>query len=202
MARRTDSEVRTTRSAILDVAVAVASVEGLEGLTIGRLAEMTGMSKSGLIGHFGDKERLQLATVDAAVQMFTAAVWEPLAARRPGLSRLRALIAAWLAYARNEVFPGGCFLSAASFEFDDRPGPVRDAVAAAVRQWLDLLEREAINARSAGDLSPDTRPDQLAFEINALLMAANWSNRLLADPRSFSRARAAIDARLAAAAQR
>lgn len=202
MARRTDAEVRTTRSAILDVAVAVASVEGLEGLTIGRLAEMTGMSKSGLIGHFGDKERLQLATVDAAVQMFTAAVWEPLTRRRPGLGRLRALIASWLTYARTEVFPGGCFLSAASFEFDDRPGPVRDAVAAAARQWLELLEREATNARTTGDLSPDTRPDQLAFEINALLMAANWSNRLLDDPRSFQRARAAIEARLAAAARR
>lgn len=198
--RRTEDAVAGTRSEILSRSVALASIEGLEGLTIGRLAEDVGMSKSGLIGHFGSREQLQLATLEAAIDRFTAAVWTPVANRTPGLPRLRALISSWLRYARGDTFPGGCFLSAASLEFDDRPGPVRDLVAASMQRWVDLLRREAATARDAGDITTDVDPAQLAFEIQALLMAANWANRLLHDRQAFTRARRSITGLLDAAA--
>jgi AcrR family transcriptional regulator len=193
MARRSREDAAGTRAAIVDRAVEVASVEGLEGLSIGRLAGDVGMSKSGLIGHFGSKQALQLAALERANATFRAAVWEPAAGRPPGLARLRALCDAWIAYLERGVFPGGCFLSAASLEFDDRPGPVRDAVADAMRLWLGVVKREAAVAQGAGELPPDPPPAQLAFELNALVMAANWAHRLHRDERAFARARAGID---------
>jgi AcrR family transcriptional regulator len=186
-----------TRAAILDRAADLASVEGLEGLTIGRLAGDLGLSKSGLFRHFGSKEDLQLATVERAVQVLRREVVEPAAEREPGLDRLRALIEGYLGYLEREVFPGGCFIAAASAEFDGRPGPVRDAIAQASREWASELERQAKTARKAGELPADTNPGQLVFELNALARAANASYQLHRDRRAFRRARAGIAQRLA-----
>lgn len=193
MARRSREDTDRTRTAIVERAVAVASVDGLEGLTIGRLADQVGMSKSGLIRHFGTKERLQLAALEAAIARFTEEVWLPVADEPAGMGRLRAVTASWLSYVERGVFPGGCFISAASLEFDDRPGPVRDAVVAAAELWLGLLARDAARARDAGELAPGTDPRQLAFELNAVLMGANWSHRLLRDGSAFDRARRALE---------
>src|SRR5918996_2832680 len=155
-----------TRAAILDRAVDLASAEGLEGLTIGRLAAELEMSKSGLFAHFGSKQDLQLATVEAAARRFRAAVIEPALEAPDGAQRLRAMADSYLAYLDKGAYSGGCFWAATSAEYDDRPGPVRDAIAAALAAWLDELERQA---RIAGV----AEPDRLAFELYAVVMGAN-----------------------------
>lgn len=191
MPRRSREAAAATRDQIVERAVAVASTEGLEGLTIGRLAGDVGMSKSGLIGHFGTREALQQAALERAVDRFRHEVWDPVAGEPPGLPRLRAIADTWLAYLEREVFPGGCFLTAASLEFDDRPGPVRDAIADTMRLWLAVVARDAATAIEAGDLPPVPGAEQVAFELNALVMAANWAARLHRDERAFARSRAA-----------
>jgi AcrR family transcriptional regulator len=192
MVRRTREDTARTRRVIVDRAVDTASVAGLEGLTLGGLAEDVGMSKSGLVGHFGSREALQLATLAAAIDRFVAEVWQPAAASPAGLPRLRSLCAAWISYLERDVFPGGCFLTAAATELDDRPGPLRDAVAAALSRWLTALAREAAVARDAGDLPADTDPEQIAFELNAAFMAANQAHRLGTDARWTERVRVAV----------
>ena len=179
-----------TRAAILDRAVDLASVEGLEGLTIGRLAAELEMSKSGLFAHFGSKQELQLATVDAAAQRFRRAVIEPAAATSEGAPRLAALVDAYLDHLDSDSYSGGCFWVSTSAEFDDRPGPVRDAIAAALDAWLGVLERQA---RLAGL----DDPDRVAFELYALVMGANSRFRLTGDRRVFKQARDAIERLLA-----
>ena len=181
-----------TRQSILGEAVQIASTEGLEGLSIGRLASELGMSKSGLFGHFGSKEDLQLATVEAARAIFVEEVVRPALAAERGLPRLWGLCEAWLSYLDRKVFRGGCFFIAASTEFDSRPGPVRDRVAAAMRDWLGALERAVREAQAAGHLETSAEPAQVAFELNALAHAANWAFQLYGDPRSIVRARAGI----------
>jgi AcrR family transcriptional regulator len=185
-----------TRDAILDRAADRASIEGLEGLTIGRLATDLELSKSGLFRHFGSKTDLQLATVERAMQVLRREVFDPAAEQQPGLDRLRALVERYLSYLEREVFPGGCFLDAAAAEFDGRPGPVRDAIARASHEWMSELERNAKVARKAGELPADTNPSQLVFELNALARAANASYQLNRDRRAFRRARAGIAERL------
>jgi AcrR family transcriptional regulator len=180
-----------TRSAILERAVDLASAEGLEGLTIGRLAGELEMSKSGLFAHFGSKEELQLATIDAAAARFFAEVVAPAQAKPEGLPRLRAYCARYIDYLERKVFAGGCFWAAAAAEFDDRPGPVRDVVRAGVAGWLGELERQAATAGVVD-------PAELAFEIYSLGLGANTYSRLLADDGVFARARTAIERRLAA----
>ena len=167
----------------------VASTEGLEGLTIGRLAADVGLSKSGLIAHFGSKEALQLAALDAALHVFREEVWEPSAERDAGLSRLSALCEAWLSYLERGVFPGGCFLTAASCEFDDREGPVREEVSKALSLWIKTLEHEVATASERGELPPDADPPQVAFELNALAMGANQALQLRGDRTALERAR-------------
>jgi AcrR family transcriptional regulator len=192
---------RRTRASILATAVDLASVEGLEGLTIGRLAAELQMSKSGLFAHFGSKEELQLATIDAARDVFIAEVVHPVRTAGGGLPRLRALLDAHLAYLRHEVFRGGCFFSAARTEFDSRPpGPVRDAIAKQTDDWLALLTARVHAAQEAGQLDPNIEPEQLAFELDALQAAANVSYQLKGDATVFDRAQRAVEARLAAAA--
>jgi AcrR family transcriptional regulator len=192
---------RRTRASILATAVDIASVEGLEGLTIGRLATELGMSKSGLFAHFGSKEELQLATIDAARGVFIEEVVHAVRAAGRGLPRLRALLDAHLAYMRREVFRGGCFFGAARMEFDGRPpGPVRDAIAKQTDDWLALLAARVRAAQEAGHLDPDVEPEQLAFELDALQAAANVSFQMRGDESVFDRAKRAIDARLGAAA--
>jgi len=176
---------RSTREAILERAVDLASEEGLEGLTIGRLASDLEMSKSGLFGHFGSKQDLQLATLLAARERFVAHVVSPVAEREPGGERLRALCDHYLDYMEAQVFPGGCFYATVAAEFDNRPGPVRDAVREGLEAWLGLLRSEA-QAAGVED------PDQLAFEVHSIAQGANSAFQLFGDRKAFGRARAAI----------
>ncbi len=181
-----------TRQAILEVAVHFASTEGLEGLTIGRLASKLAMSKSGLFAHFGSKEELQLATVEAARSIFVREVIHPALETEQGLARLWNLCEIWLDYVQREVFQGGCFFAAAAAEFDSRPGVVRDRIAEIMKQWLEGLERAVSEAQTAGHLQRSVIPAQLAFEINALEMGANWAFQLHGDSQAFAKAREAI----------
>ena len=175
-----------TRSAILARAVDLASAEGLEGLTIGRLAADLGMSKSGLFRHFGSKQELQLASVEEASRRFVAAVVEPALAAEEGAARLRGLCDRYVAHLETQVFSGGCFWAATQAEFDDRPGPVRDVIAAGVEAWTGEL------ARQAGLAGADD-PDQLAFELVSIAQGANARYRLLGDEGVFGRARSSFD---------
>lgn len=177
-----------TRASILDRAVDLASVEGLEGLTIGRLAAELRMSKSGLFGHFGSKQELQLATVAAAAERFKAKVIDPALDLPDGALRLRAMAERYLDQLQD--YSGGCFWSATSAEYDDRPGPVRDAIAASLDAWLAELERQA---RTAGV----DNPKRFAFELFSLVMGANSRYRMSGDPRVFDYAREALDRILA-----
>ena len=192
MPRRSATQVAGSRSATLKAAVRVASLDGLEGLTIGRLAADLNMSKSGLIGRFGNKEELQLATLGRAIEIFTREVWLPAEQEPPGRARLLALCDAWLGHFRRGVFPGGCFLTTASVEFDARPGPVRDAIAATMRRWLRLLESELQTARDAGEIAPDIDPADAAFELNALASGASIAFQLHGDEEALDRAHRAM----------
>jgi len=176
--RRSVADAQQTREAIVDHAIDVASLEGLEGLTIGRLAADMRMSKAGVVGGFGNKEGLQLAALEGAIAVWRREVWDRVADVEPGLPRLRAICEAWVAYLDGSVFPGGCFLTAASFEFDGREGPVRDVIESAMELWLSVLAREARTAVEAGDLPAGTDPEQVAFELNALAVGANQSRQL------------------------
>jgi len=173
-----------TRDAILDRAVDLASVEGLGGLTIGRLATELQMSKSGLFGHFGSKQDLQLATIAAAGARFKATVVDPTLGLPEGAPRLGALAERYLD--QVNTYSGGCFWAATSAEFDDRPGPVRDAVAASLDAWLGELERHA-------QIAGVQHPERLAFEIYSLVMGANARYRLNGDERVFDYAREAVE---------
>lgn len=192
MPRRSAAAVADTRATTVEAAVDLASVEGLEGITIGRLAGDLKMSKSGLIGRFGDKEALQRAVLAAAIERFTEAVWLRAAGAEPGLPRLERIVDAWIAHLRDGVFPGGCFVTTASVEYDARPGPLRDDVAAAVRRWLAVLEAEARSAREAGDLPADRDPADVAFELHSLASGGSVAGRLLEDPAALDRTRAAM----------
>jgi AcrR family transcriptional regulator len=180
-----------TRRAILRKAVNLASLEGLEGLTIGKLASTLQISKSGLFAHFGSKEDLQCAVVDTARDIFVEKVVRP-AYEFHGLKRLRALCENWLSYGEGKVFPGGCFFSAASLEFDDRPGRVRDQIVVLMKKWLGNLEYAARDAQLTGELKKEVDVRQLAFELQALAMGANWSSRLFRDPSAFRMVRGSI----------
>jgi AcrR family transcriptional regulator len=182
-AQRGKGKGARTRAAILDRAVDLASVEGLEGLTIGRLAGDLEMSKSGLFAHFGSKLDLQLATVAAAGDRFRRTVIEPSLAAPDGAPRLRAMAEHYFDYLGT--FPGGCFWGATASEYDDRPGPVRDAIASAVDLWVAELARQATIAGIAD-------PDRYAFELYAVVMGANSRFRLSGDRRVFDHARAAL----------
>lgn len=181
-----------TRQEILKQAMDIASAEGLEGLTIGRLARELKMSKSGLFAHFGSKEELQISTLDAARAVFVAEVAEPAFAAARGLARLQAMLEAWLAYVERGVFRGGCFFFAVSAEMDDRPGPVRDLVAELTKAWLDAIEEEIRQAQAAKELSAKVDVKLLAFQLHAFAQEANWTFRLHNDKQAFARARAAI----------
>ena len=185
-----------TRRTILESAVHIASAEGLEGLTIGRLATQLSMSKSGLFAHFGSKEELQVATVEAARAIFIREVIKPAFESTEGLLRLWKLCDMWLAYVQSGVFRGGCFFAAVAAEFDSRPGPVRDRIAEIMKEWLSILRNLIVEAQSAGHLIKEIDPTQLAFEFNSLELGANWAFQLYGDARAFKRAREAIRERL------
>jgi AcrR family transcriptional regulator len=180
-----------TRGAILLKAVNIASLEGLEALTIGKLASSLKISKSGLFAHFGSKEDLQCAVVQEAGRIYVEAVIRP-AFEAHGLARLRALCENWLDYAENKVFPGGCFFAAASLEFDDRPGRVRDQIAESIKRWLGTLEQAVRDGQTSGEIKKDTVPQDFVFEIQSLAMGANWASRLFHDDGAFRRIRRTI----------
>ena len=188
-----------TRRAILTAAVNVASVEGLEGLTIGRLATELELSKSGLFAHFGSKEELQIATVRAAAAIFGHRVVIPAHEQfEPGIARLHGMLDNWLDYMEHGIFAGGCFFAAATIEMDGRPGPVRDAVAEQMTRWAGTLSDYAREAIDRGELRDDTDPEQLAFELDALGTAVNSGWQLHENVAVFERGHRAIRRRLEA----
>ena len=198
-ARRRRSDGERSRNAILDEAARLATVEGIAGLSISRLADAVGMSKSGLFAHFGSKEELQLATVETANALFEEQVLEPVAGAEGGLERLRGLVDAYLRYVEVETFPGGCFFASVLAEMDMRPGPVRDRLVAFLHDWLERLELAAHDAQSEGSIDSSEDPAQLAFEIEAALLLANAQFVVSRAPEPIERARRSIERRLEAA---
>jgi AcrR family transcriptional regulator len=174
------------RDAILERAVEVASEEGLEGLTIGRLSSELGLSKSGLFGHFGSKEELQLAAVDTASVIFVREVIQPGLEQPEGAARLRAYCDNWVGYLERKVFSGGCFFAAATTEFDGRPGPVREKLRENQTAWLSELAKQA-------KLAGADEPEQLVFQIYSLIQGANAHHQLFDDDGVFARARRVMD---------
>ena len=191
MPRQSRDVAEKTRTAIVREAVDDASLNGLDAITIGRLAEKLEMSKAGVIGPFGSKQALQLAAIESASSRFRKAVWEPAAKAEEGLPRLRAIIDAWLAYFTAGVFPGGCFLTQAAADFDGRPGPVRDAIIATAELWERVIARQVEVALAAGDLE-GVEPEQVAFEINAIAQGVNQAHMLREDPKATERGRTAM----------
>ncbi|GAA3432441.1 TetR/AcrR family transcriptional regulator [Kutzneria kofuensis] len=179
-----------TRKAVLARAVDIASVEGLEGLSIGRLATELGVSKSGVFAHFGSKEELQLHTVKQASRIFYDEVIAPTLSTAPGVDRVYELMSGWLEYSKSRVFPGGCFFAAVSAEFGAKPGRVRDAIAELDRTWLKVIT----DAIGQAGLKAD--PEQLAFELNAHVHAANAASLLHGDDSAYKRADHAVRAAL------
>jgi AcrR family transcriptional regulator len=171
--RRLRADGERSRSAILAEAARLVTVEGMEGLSISRLAEAVGMSKSGLYAHFGSKEELQLATIEAATAIFTERIIEPGQAAGSGLEQLNLTVEAYLHHLEVDTFPGGCFFASALAEVDMRPGPVRDRLVAFLEDWLALLARAVRTAQSEGTIDPGAEPEQLAFEIEAALLLGN-----------------------------
>jgi len=177
----------------------VASVEGLEGVTIGRLADDLGMSKAGVIGHFGSKLELQRAALHAAQEVFTREVVGPADGMGPGLPRVLTICDAWIAHVTRPAFPGGCFFTAASVEFDGRPGVVRDEISDGLRRWRAYLRREIAAAVAAGEIDAAVDPEQAAFELYAVTMGLNQEVQLFGDRRGAGRARRAMRRILGAA---
>ena len=193
---RSRSPGRASRRAVLARAVNLAAAEGLESLSIGGLARSVGMSKSGLYAWFGSKKALQLAVIEAAAGDWNRAVLGDLEATEPGLERLVVTLERWIGHIEARGDLGGSFFAAAAAEFDNRPGPVRDRVAALSSDWLRRIREEAILAVRLGELLPETDPARLAFEVHAFVQQANWAHQLLGDPTAFHRARAAVHDRL------
>jgi AcrR family transcriptional regulator len=187
-----------TRAAVLDTAVTLATRNGLDGLSLGQVAHSLGVSKSGLFAHWRTKMDLQLATIERAKESFKERVVAVAMAEPAGVRRLWAMHEARLAYIGDETLPGGCFFVNAQVEFDARTGPVRDQLAVVLREWLDLLERLAVEAVHQGHLPAEVDTRQLAFEVNAAGAVTVYQSRLLPDSSAMSLARAAVLARLRA----
>src|SRR5215472_16161352 len=191
---RADGE--RTRAAILRAAASLATVEGLEGLSIGHLAAAIGMCKSGLYAHFGSKRELQLATVEEAERILDAEVIQPALAAEPGRAQLAAACEAYFGYVQRRVFPGGCFFAATALEMGSRPGPVKDKVAAIQSGFTALLASFAATALEHHELPASELPDRLAFELHAILLAADTKFVLNDDPAALDLARQVVHQRL------
>jgi AcrR family transcriptional regulator len=185
-----------TRHAILTRAAELATEEGLEPLSIGRLAEATDMSKSGLFAHFGSKEELQIATVDHAGSIFVEEVIAPARAAPKGLPRVWALCDHKVDYAERRVFPGGCFFGSTSVEFSHRPGPVRDRIQEMLRSWQSYLAHAVEQAQAAGELDTRLTAREIAFQLDAFVESANARYQLFRDPGVYADARRAVRERL------
>lgn len=189
MARKSRAEAERTYAAITEAAFELGAASGLEALSIGRLADHLALSKSGVAGHFQNKESLQLAAVERAMEDFIANVWLPNVSFKAGDRRLLAVMHSWLAYSQSRHKYGGCFITAASIEFDDRPGPVRDRLREGWRNWMGLLAEDAKTAGRNGA--------QTVFRLHALVTEAMWMNQLFEDERGWALARAEVDTLLA-----
>jgi Transcriptional regulator len=198
--RRRRSHGERTRNAILDEAARLATVEGIGGLSIGRLADAVGMSKSGLYAHFGSKEELQLATVDTAASVFAAQVVEPAASAPNGLERLRRLVDGYLRYVEVDTFPGGCFFASVLAEMDTHPGAVPRPPRRLPGRWLAMLETAVRDAQADGAIDPADDAAQLAFEVEAALLLANTQFVASRTQEPIERARRSIERRLGASA--
>lgn len=192
--RRSDGE--RTHAAILEAATRVASVEGIEGLTIGRLAEALEVSKSGVYAHFGSKQQLQLETIEAAEAIFAEEVMRPALEAPPGVRQLETLCESYLSYIERLVFPGGCFFASLLAEMDARSGPVHDALVAGERAFIDGLEEMGRAAQRRGEIAADADVGQLSFELQAAIELANYHFVLFRDPGELQLARRAIAAAL------
>ena len=197
MSAATASTVTTkgerTRAAILDAALRIVSKAGLDGLTIGTLADATGMSKSGLFAHFGSREELLLAVLAHGQAEFTEVVFQPAMAKARGLPRLKAMFTNWLDWTESAELPGGCPMIGGASEFDDKPGPVRDMLAGGQRTWIDTLKRTVRQAIEEGQLPADTDPEQIAFEMFGIALVVHHHRRLLGYSKARARALAALD---------
>lgn len=178
MARRSAADARDTRARIVARALRIASTDGLEGVTIGRLADSLEMSKSGVLNHFRTKELLQLAVIEAAAETFREEVWEPARQEKPGIKRLLAIEHKWIDLISGDTWPSGCFWTAAAAEFDGRPGPVRDALAEALDRFEQAMRREVGRAIEAGELPADADVEQVVFELQGIVMATNQQLQL------------------------
>jgi len=196
MARRRRRDGEDSRNAILGAAARLATVEGIEGLSISRLADEVGMSKSGLFAHFGSKEDLQLATVKTASAIFAAQVTAPAATAPTGSERLRRLIDGYLRYTQVETFPGGCFFASVLAEVSMRPGAIRDRMVEFLGDWLGEVEAAVRAAQAEGAIDPAEDPAQLTFEIEAALFLANTQYVVAREAAPLERARRAIERRL------
>jgi len=188
-----------SRETILNAAARLATVEGLEGMSLGRLADYIGMSKSGLYAHFGSKEELQLATVETATQIFWTDVIEPAASINDPIAHLEAIAENFLGHLERDVFPGGCFFVSAIAEFDTRPGPVLDAVVDAVGRWVGTLSELVREAQAKCAVNRDEDPEQLAWELDAFMLMGNLGWVTNRTPEPLDRARTAFRSRLALA---
>jgi AcrR family transcriptional regulator len=194
--RRPRADGERTRGAILRAAASLATVDGLEGLSIGNLAAAIGMSKSGLYAHFGSKQELQLATVEAADRIFQEVVVQPALAAPPGLAQMVAVCEAFFDYLQRHTFPGGCFFATAALEMGTRPGPVKERVAALQAGFIALIRGFAATAVEQHELPAREDPDRLAFELHGIMLAADTSFVLHDDPAVLNLARQIVHQRL------
>jgi len=193
-ASRTKGE--RTRATILDEALRIVSKAGLDGLTIGTLADATGMSKSGLFAHFGSREELLLAVLAHGQAEFTEVVFQPAMGKPRGLPRLRAMFVNWLDWTESAELPGGCPMIGGASEFDDRPGPVREMLAGGQRTWIETLKRAVRQAVEENQLAENTDPEQIAFEIFGIALVVHHHRRLLGYKKARERALLALDSLL------
>lgn len=184
---RASQKGQQTKSAIVEAALGLATQIGLEGLSIGVLAEVTRMSKSGVFAHFGSREELQISVIREYFSRFEQEIFYPALHEPRGLPRVKALFANWMKRVAVEIQSGCIFISGA-VEFDDRPGPVRDALASSVQTWLNGLNRAVVLAKQCGHLSADADEQQMAFEIHGLILALHYEARFLKNPGSIERA--------------
>jgi len=189
----TSTKGERTRAAILDEALRIVSKAGLDSVTIGTLAEATGMSKSGLFAHFGSREELLLAVLDHGQDEFTKVVFKPALDHPRGIPRLRAMFVNWLDWTESAELPGGCPMIGGATEFDDKPGPIRDMLAAGQRTWIETLKRGVRQAIDQGQLAADTDPEQIAFEMFGIALVVHHHRRLLGYSKARARALAALE---------
>ena len=198
------SKGQSSRTTILLAATKLATTKGLTGLSIGDLAAEVGMSKSGLYAHFKSKEELELATIETAATIFDSEVLQPAMRARAGTERLRVLASSFLSHLERRVFPGGCFFASVAAELDTRPGPARDRVVEVLGQWLALLSQCILEAQDLGEIDPNAEVAQAVFEIEAMLLAANFLFVMMNDPIHLTQARRGVEnvlARLAVSAE-